>query len=163
MSLAGPLRYIGGKHYLADWHVSLFPEHDLFVSLFAGGMSELFAKPAGNEICNDENSDLFNFWAVLRDRTEEFVSRCLLTPQSRELIETLSVEAPSSDPVYRAWKFFMLNRQGYSGTGTGTKNGAVKWSISKRIRRQINESSSSLISSVDGLAEVADRLRGVAL
>lgn len=161
MSLAGPLRYIGGKFYLAKWHVSLFPAHSLFVTLCGGGLSEIFAKEAANEIINDCSGSVINFWRVLRDHTEEFVTKCMLTPLSRELIDELNKMPPPADPIDRAWRFFMMNRQAFSGTGASNKN--VKWSISKRVRRNINESTSALISSVDKLPEVADRLRMCAL
>ncbi len=159
-TVEGPLRYIGGKHYLAGWHVSRFARHDCFVSVFFGGGSELFAKPPGNEIVNDRSGTVMNLWRVLRDQRDEFIERCELTPLSRQLVETID-EVPAVGDVERAWRFFVKNRQAFSGTATGGK--PPSWSISRRTRRGINESASAWMSAVDRLAEVADRLRGVAL
>ena len=157
----GPLRWIGGKFYLADWHVGRFPDHELFVSPFMGGASEIFAKPLGNEVVNDNDGEVVNFWNVVRDHTEEFVGLCTMTPLSREF--ALHLEGQRfQDPVRRAWRFFMLNRQCFSGTKTGDKV-RFQWTISTRSRRGINETASSLLSAVDRLPEVADRWRAVVI
>ena len=40
----GPLKYHGGKTYLAKNLISLMPFHTHFVEVFCGGLSVLFAK-----------------------------------------------------------------------------------------------------------------------
>ena len=63
-----PLKWHGGKYYLASRIVDLMPPHTHFVEPFAGGLSVLLAKsPDGvSEVVNDQNSDLTNFWDVLK-------------------------------------------------------------------------------------------------
>jgi len=63
-----PLKWHGGKHYLAPKIIALMPEHTHYVEPYAGGLSVLLAKdPEGvSEVANDLNGDLTNFWRVLQ-------------------------------------------------------------------------------------------------
>src|SRR5215213_9321604 len=67
--IAGPLKWHGGKAYLASKIVAMMPSHLHYVEPFAGGLSVLLAKdPEGvSEVVNDLNGGLSNFWHVLRD------------------------------------------------------------------------------------------------
>jgi DNA adenine methylase len=161
-----PLRYIGGKHYLAPWHVSRFAAHARFVDVCVGGGSVLLQYLAtctapGNVIANDLSHEVMNFWGVLREQRDPFLDLCRFTPLSRALVADLEGAPLPGDPVRRAWRFFVLNRQAFSGTGTG--RAAWHWSISGRVRRGINESVSAFLSAVDRLPEVAAALQTVAL
>src|SRR5215211_4183993 len=77
-----PLKWHGGKSYLARRIVALMPRHLHYVEPFAGGLAVLLARdPAdprlwagdtGNtrgvsEVVNDLDGRLTNFWRVLRD------------------------------------------------------------------------------------------------
>src|SRR5262245_29076948 len=79
-----PLKWHGGKHYLASRLVALMPAHLHYAEPFAGGLAVLFARdPADrrlwlddtsehrgvSEAVNDVNRRLVNFWRVLRDET----------------------------------------------------------------------------------------------
>jgi len=170
--LRSPLRYIGGKSQIIDWHVSRFPtDRELFVSTFLGGASEIFATPPGNEIGNDFNHEVHNFWAILRNRGSEFLNQIEVTPFSRQLFDELISQPhwepempwPAHPDVMRAWRFFVINRQTFSGTGTGKKDQKPSWSISPRTRRRMNESVSAWWSAIDLLPEVIDRISCVAL
>ncbi len=69
-ALTQPIKYPGGKHYLAPMIVGLMPpDHIHYVEPYFGGGSVLLDKnPEGiSEVVNDVDSDLTNFWAVLRD------------------------------------------------------------------------------------------------
>jgi DNA adenine methylase len=65
----GPLKWHGGKHYLAPKIVALMPPHLHYVEPFFGGGAVLLAKnPDGvSEVVNDLDGDLINFWKVLAD------------------------------------------------------------------------------------------------
>jgi hypothetical protein len=78
---AGPLKWHGGKHYLARRIVALMPRHLHYVEPFAGGLAVLLARdPADprlwagdgsgargvSEVANDLDGRLVNFWRVLR-------------------------------------------------------------------------------------------------
>src|SRR5215467_10397855 len=66
--LTPPLKYHGGKQYLARRIVALMPPHTHYVEPFAGGLAVLLAKdPEGvSEVVNDLDQDLTNFWRVLQ-------------------------------------------------------------------------------------------------
>lgn len=53
-----PAPYFGSKARVADWIVSLLPEHGHYVEPFCGGLSVLLAKPqAAMETVNDLRED----------------------------------------------------------------------------------------------------------
>lgn len=66
--VSGPLKWHGGKFYLAPKIVTLMPPHLHYVEPFAGGLAVLLAKdPEGvSEVINDLDGDLMNFWRVLQ-------------------------------------------------------------------------------------------------
>src|SRR5690242_14260395 len=69
--LLPPLKWHGGKYYLASKIVAMMPPHIHYVEPFAGGLSVLLAKdPEGvSEVVNDIDGRLSNFWSVLKDES----------------------------------------------------------------------------------------------
>jgi hypothetical protein len=67
--LSAPLKWHGGKSYLADWIISQLPAHVHYVETYAGGLAVLLAKdPEGvSEVVNDVDGELTTFWSVLKD------------------------------------------------------------------------------------------------
>src|SRR5436309_15774391 len=67
--LVPPLKWHGGKHYLAGRIEALMPPHTHYVEPYAGGLAVLIAKdPDGvSEVVNDLDGRLTNFWKVLQD------------------------------------------------------------------------------------------------
>ena len=64
--------------------VDLLPAHQHYVEPFAGSLAVLLAKPRSKmETVNDLDGDLMTFWRVLRDRPEDLIARCALTPHAR--------------------------------------------------------------------------------
>lgn len=79
-----PVPYFGGKQTLAPWIVSLLPDHQHYVEPYGGSLAVLLAKqPSHMETVNDINHELMTFWRVLRDRPDELIRVCALTPHSR--------------------------------------------------------------------------------
>lgn len=67
-----PLKWHGGKHYLAPKIVELFPPDCLhYVEPYFGGGAVLLAKlyVGWSEVVNDIDGNLMNFWRVLQDET----------------------------------------------------------------------------------------------
>lgn len=79
-----PLTYFGAKALLAPRMVELFPPHEHYVEPFCGSLAVLLAKePSAHETVNDLDQDLMTFWRTLRDREDDLVRACMLTPHSR--------------------------------------------------------------------------------
>lgn len=159
-AITNPLKWHGGKHYLAAKIVELMPSHLHFVEPFAGGLSVLLAKnPDGvSEVVNDLNSDLTNFWDVLKE--EESFARMKrivdATPFSEIEWQRSKQFSKKTDRVERAAAFFVFCRQSMSGRmrefAPITRN---------RTRRRMNEQASAWLGAVDGLPAVHERLKRV--
>jgi DNA adenine methylase len=79
------LRYHGGKWKLADWIISNFPPHRIYVEPFGGAASILIQKTrCYSEVYNDLGGELVNLFTVVRDRGLELVEALRLTPFARE-------------------------------------------------------------------------------
>ena len=66
---SNPLKWHGGKSYLAAKFIAMMPPHTHYVEPYFGGGAVLFAKEheGVSEVVNDLNCDLFIFWLVMRD------------------------------------------------------------------------------------------------
>lgn len=118
--MAGPLKppfaYYGGKMILAPLIAQLLPEHDHYVEPFAGSLAVLLAKePSQAETVNDLDSDLVNFWRVLRDQPEELERLALLTPFSREEYE-ISKSLDGASDLESARRVLVRLNQGRSNS-----------------------------------------------
>jgi DNA adenine methylase len=164
--LVPPLKWHGGKHYLAGRIVALMPPHTHYVEPYAGGLAVLLAKTADgiSEVVNDLDGRLTNFWKVLQDETmfSEFHRIVEAIPFSEsewhESREVLAERQPSNkgEMVRQAAAFFVVCRQSLAGRMKGFA------SLSRnRTRRRMNEQASAWITAVDGLPAVHARLRKV--
>jgi DNA adenine methylase len=174
-TIAPPLKWHGGKHYLARRIVALMPRHMHYVEPYAGGLAVLLARdPADarlwagdgsgqrgvSEVANDINGRLVNFWRVLRakDTFERFRREVEAVPLSRAEWAEAHGHEYGKDPVADAVAFFLDCRQSLAGRQKGftslTRN---------RIRRGMNGNASEWLSAVDGLPAVHERLRPVVL
>ncbi|MFA5689599.1 MAG: DNA adenine methylase [Kiritimatiellales bacterium] len=124
------LRYFGGKWRIASWIISYFPEHRRYVEPFGGAASVLLQKaPAYNEIYNDIDSSVVNFFRVVRSPVlaAELMRVLRLTPYSRE--EFVEARQMSCDPVEAARRLCVRSFMGHSSSGvshrgTGFRNEA---------------------------------------
>lgn len=160
--IAPPLKWHGGKHYLARRIVGLMPAHLHYVEPFAGGLSVLLAKdPDGvSEVVNDLDGRLMNFWRTLQDSAtfERFQRIIEATPFAESEWETAHRAVPSGDAVEDAVRFFIDCRQSLAGRGDCFAP------LSRiRVRRRMNEQASAWLSAVDRLPEVHARLRRVVI
>lgn len=79
------IRYHGGKWKLADWIISHFPSHKIYVEPFGGGASVLLKKPRSYaEIYNDLDAELVNLFRVARDDGLKLKEALELTPFARD-------------------------------------------------------------------------------
>jgi DNA adenine methylase len=108
------IRGFGGKHNLAPWISSYFPENHIgYVEPYCGGAAVLFRKrPSDVEVINDLNGEILNFFDVLRDRADELVRAIDLTPYSRAEHKRAMVLV--DDPLERARRFYIRSQQSFS-------------------------------------------------
>ncbi|WP_302084037.1 DNA adenine methylase [Salinibaculum rarum] len=122
MTIRNIFRYPGSKTRLAGWIASQFPPHERYVEPFGGSAAVLLHKePSTVEILNDINSDITQFFRVLRDRGDELADWYAATPFSRELHDTWKTkfnqgERPD-DPIERAGQFVYLRTTSVNGQG----------------------------------------------
>lgn len=117
MATPPPFPYYGGKTRIASRIAELLPEHLHYVEPFAGGLSVLLAKaPARMETVNDLDGDLMTWWRVLRERPEELVRACALTPHSRAEHEAAYGDLGGLDEIERARRVWVRLSQGRAGT-----------------------------------------------
>ena len=169
-TLTQPLKWHGGKGAfngkLAKWIISLMPSHTHYVEPFFGGGTVLLHKnPEGvSEVVNDLNSELMNFWAVLRapEWFAEF-SRCVsAVPFSEAMFDAAETNAKyaeiAGEWVNRAVQFFIRCRQSRQGLqkdfATLSRN---------RTRGGMNEQVSAWLTAVEGLPDVHARLKRVVI
>lgn len=173
MPVSGPLKYHGGKAYLAKKIIALMVPHLHFVEPFFGGGAVLLAKdPEGvSEVVNDLNGHLMNFWKVLQN-TDYFA-------QFRRIIEAVPFAekeydyathydkndmprlnmprvVTNAEVVGKAVNFFIACRQSLSGRMRGF--GTV---VRTRTRRGMNDNVSAWLTAVEGLPAVHERLKRV--
>lgn len=162
---AAPFPYYGGKSRLAEWVISHFPPHACYVEPFGGSAAVLLRKdPAAAEVYNDRNLWVVNFFRVLQDPVmrEELKDRLSVTCYSRAVFERerrrIAAGEPAGPPsVEAAWAFFVVARASYSGHVGIKRTPSFASSPSSRRGRAITVS--RFLSSIDGLAPVAARLR----
>lgn len=151
-----PLKWHGGKAYLAARIVEMMPPHTSYLEAYAGGLQVLLRKPCEgiSEYANDLNSELMNFWRVLAYTPDRMLRALWGTPLSQaEFVESKACTA--SDNVRRATAFFIQARQSRQGLGKDF------CTPTNRRRRGMNENVSAWLTAVDGLPEVHARLRRV--
>lgn len=161
---AAPIKWHGGKHYLAARILDEMPDHTHYVETHFGAGAVLFRKPAAHivghsEVINDVDLELTNFWHVLQTEKDfaRFKRAVECIPFSK--IEwDRAVVCSSEDSVDRAAAFFVKYRQSRQGLGRDFATMSRS-----RTRRGMNEQASSWWSAVEGLAEAHERLKCVVI
>lgn len=103
-AVASPLPYFGSKMTMASFIAAMLPPHVHYVEPFAGSLAVLFAKrPSRMETVNDIDGAIVNFWRVLRDRPDDLMRACALTPHSLAEYQLSAMhDDPGLDDVERA-------------------------------------------------------------
>ena len=157
-----PINWFGGKYYMAKKIIDLFPEHKVYVEVFGGAGHVLFQKePSAIEVFNDINSNLVNFFRILRDdyKVQELHKRLQLTPHSREeFLDCYGSWEHEKDEIERVRKWYVTLMQCFSKS-FGNKG----WSYSKSIsNRGMSQSTSQFLGKIDkDIPFAVQRLRGV--
>lgn len=152
-----PFPYFGGKQAMVKHLLPLLPPHEVYVEVFGGAGSLLFAKPAAAlEVFNDIDSGLVNFFRVLRNRADcaELQRQLDLTPYAREEYEFARLHwQDTADDIERARRWFIAVRQAFSG-----HFGRSGW---KRSNTPDGHAVRSYRAGIDQFGEFCARLRYV--
>ncbi len=123
------IRYHGGKHKLAEWIISYFPDHRIYVEPFGGAASVLIRKPrAYAEVYNDLDNEIVNLFQVARDDGLNLKTALELTPFSR--VEFQKSYLPSDIPLEQARRTVVRAFQGFGSNSVNKKTGF--WANSNR-------------------------------
>jgi DNA adenine methylase len=150
-----PVKWHGGKHYLAKRIIEQFPPHKTYVEPFGGAASVLLNKvPSGVEVYNDLDQRLTRLFQVIRDHGAEFHRRLSLTPYSE--VEFVESTHPVEDVIEQARRDFVRWRQSIGGRGDG-------FSLTlHRVRREMADVVSGYLSAIDSeLPKIIERLSTV--
>jgi DNA adenine methylase len=177
--LKPPLKWHGGKYYVAPRVLELMPRHLNYVEGCFGGGQVFFARdPADprywwdgpdkdgrpcrgvSEVINDLDGDLMNFYAVLKDpglfdRLRHRLELTLVSEAEWEAAGEL-LSGTAGDPVARAAALFVRVRQSRQALRKDFTTPTVN-----RLRGGRQESVNSWWGAVEGLVDVHRRLRDV--
>jgi len=175
--LRSPVCFYGGKGQIAHRIIDLLPPHEAYCEPCAGGLSVFFRKPpVALETINDLDSGVVGFYRVLRDPEQfaRFERMASLTPYAREEYNLCRVTwRQETDPVRRAWAWFVMVRLAYGGGGrhaptTGWKVETTARhargdgsSFGYRVTNGQGSASTHWLSAIDALSRVHERLRNV--
>lgn len=150
--------YLGSKFSILPWLLPLLPRTKSFVEVFGGSMVVTINRPPSPiETYSDINGNLVNFFRVLRDHSEELITKLHLTPHSREEYENAWFNENDSD-IEKARKFFVRMRQSF--LATGSQNRKKGWvSATRETRCKISECTNKYLRSVEGLHQIVHRLK----
>lgn len=154
------MRYHGGKWRLADWIITQFPAHKVYVEPFGGAASVLMRKPRSHgEVYNDLDGDMVNVMRVLKDpgMRDALAEALTFTPYARHEFE--KAWEIVDEPVERARRTFVRAEMGFGSAG------ATKGTTGFRIDSKRNYGTAMQIWArvPEGLRAFGLRLQGVLL
>lgn len=132
--MKSPISWVGGKSRMVKRLLTVIPEHSGYVEVFGGAGWLLFGKePSKWEVLNDFDSNLMNFWSVIKNSPEQLINSFEYILVSRELfIEYKEIYKKNEyeDSIMRAHIFYYLVKVGFGskiinpsfGTSKGKSN-----------------------------------------
>jgi DNA adenine methylase len=153
--------WYGGKYSHLEWLLRLLPDAHHYCEPFGGSAAVLLNRdPAPVETYNDLDSEVVNFFSVLRTQKEELIYAIGMTPFAREefisAIENNGHQTQNSD-LERARQFFVRARQVRTGLAQTASTG--RWANCLNTSRAgMAGAVSRWLGSVEGLEWIASRL-----
>lgn len=155
------LIYPGGKAKISSWVISFFPRHKIYVEPFGGAAGVLLNKtPSPLEVYNDLNSDLVNFFRVLRDKEKaaELIRRLKLTPYAREEYYSF-YPMPEGDDIERARALVCRTGMGIGIRMAVSESRPGFAADNAKIRKNVKV----FMNHVEKMGEIAERFRSVVI
>ena len=149
-----PLPWTGNKACISDSLLAFMPQHDIYIEPCCGSAEFLLRKPrVKEEIINDYNSDVVNFFSVIQNNKAyiNFVGRamCSANSEAQFIMNKQKLQAPfkareiitdderildiTDDELNRAVAFF--ENQIYSFSSTGKSFGIANRSPMKKLQQ----------------------------
>jgi DNA adenine methylase len=156
MTIRPPVKWHGGKRYLAKRIIEHFPAHRVYLEAFGDGASILLNKePVEVETYNDLDHRISRLFRVLRDQGDRFLEKVRLIPYSQvEFVAAADYPSGSSD-LEMAICDFVRWRQSFGGKGQS-------WSYTTgRARGGMAGDVNAWWTAIDHLPKIIDRLRRV--
>lgn len=151
------VRWHGGKWMLADWIISNFPEHRIYVEPFGGGASVLLRKPRSYaEIYNDMDGEIVNLFRVMRDMGAELKEKLILTPFAKD--EFTNSYKPTNDPLEQARRTISRSFMGFGSNSHNKKTG-----FRSNANRAGTTPAHDWTNYPEKMADIIDRLKGVVI
>ncbi len=151
--------WYGGKYSHLDWLLPLLPTAEHYCEPFGGSAAVLINRePSPVETYNDLDSEVVNFFRVLREQKDELLESIGLTPFSREEFELAiqEIDEQVSD-LERARRFFIRARQVRTGLAQTASSG--RWAHCVLTSRAgMAGAVSRWLGSIEGLSEIVQRL-----
>lgn len=150
-----PLKWWGGKQNLIKYILPLLPSestYDTYTEVFCGGAALFFSKnPVMNEILNDLDGQLINFYRMLRHpvggkKLKRQIDGTLYSRAEFNRAKAVNKDPQSYGRVTQAWALFVLCNQSKMATRTHWENGLLahngkrdyKAAFKFNIRKQID-------------------------
>jgi DNA adenine methylase len=156
MAVRPPVKWYGGKRYLAPRIIKFFPAHRIYLEPFGGGASVLLNKPPVEvETYNDLDLRITRLFQVLRDEGEDFLAKVNLIPYSQVEFEAAKEYPDGATKLDMAVCDFVRWRQSFGGKGQS-------WSYTTgRARGGMAGDVNAWWTAIDMLPQIIDRLRRV--
>jgi DNA adenine methylase len=151
--------WYGGKFNHLDWLLPLLPAAHHYCEPFAGSAAVLLNRiPAPIETYNDIDSEVVNFFRVLREEYDELARAIALTPFSREEFHRAVTNSPPAKTAFeRARRFYIRARQARTGLAQTASLG--RWANCKETSRAgMSGVISRWLGGVEALPEIGTRL-----
>ncbi|QFP78077.1 DNA adenine methylase [Deinococcus sp. AJ005] len=151
--------WYGGKFSHLDWLLPLLPPSTHYCEPFGGSAAVLLNRaPSPVETYNDLDSELVNFFRVLREDKGALIEAIGLTPFSREELRVATIkQAAELSDLERARRFFVRARQVRTGLAQTASEG--RWAHCLLTSRAgMGGAVSRWLGSVEGLSEIVQRL-----
>lgn len=154
--------WYGGKFSHLDFLAPLIPDDAThFCDVYGGSAAVLMnVGPFPVETYNDVDSELVNFFQTLRNQGPKLIKAIGLTPFSREELAKACEPAAGLTKLERARRFYVRARQTRTGLAQTSSEG--RWAHCVLTSRAgMAGAVSRWLGSVEGLAEIAQRLQRV--
>ena len=123
---SSPIKWLGSKRRIAQKIVRMIPPHEIYVEPFLGSGSVFFQKtPSKVEVINDVNDLLVNFFKVIKENMDEFLSKIDDAFHSRSLFNEYRMTdwKALDDPIEKAFRFYYLIKSAWNGLYRTNKEG----------------------------------------